>query len=132
MGLIRTSCVFGAIVFALPVPDSMIHAGITDQPSPIMAAAKETFTDVKSFCAQQSDVCSSADYLAGRIQAKATYSMKLIFDWANEALATQHAVLPLDEAAADMIQTGSTAASVQLTISDLVAGWRGSIFPDKG
>lgn len=136
MGIIRMSCVFGAIMFALPMPATLLQASNASYSSswPIMSVATESFKDMKSFCAAQETICSSADYVAGRIHDRASYGVQVIFDWANESLATQHAFLPRDEAAADMIETGSVTATgaVVLTISDLVAGWRGSIFPDKG
>jgi Family of unknown function (DUF5330) len=131
MSLTRTSLVVGAIVFALPLPSTAPQTASNAHPRDwhVMAVASENFTDLKTFCLRQPNVCSTADSIAARLEAKALFGLQLLTDWAEEATMPRTAVLANEQAEADPMTTGST---VPLTISDLVTGWRGSILPGEG
>ena len=44
--------------------------------------------DAGEFCGRQPMVCVTADFIATKLEAKAKYSAKLIYEWANEASST--------------------------------------------
>jgi hypothetical protein len=129
MSLIRTSLVVGAIVLALPLPTGVQHAAKPESWH-LMSAASESFSDVKAFCNQRPEVCTTADKFASQIEAKARFGLTLISTWATEAVLPDYTKLGFDQAKADQIMTGTTAAAVPLTISDLVSGWKGPIYPE--
>ncbi len=126
MSMVRTACAFGAIVFLMPTPP--MQTGVVNtlaQPhSTVMDAANTAFVDMKSFCERRPDVCLTAGYVAGRLEAKAKYSLQLIYEWAEEASGPLISGLPSDQAKADSLTTGPIAAAV--------APLRGSLFPDEG
>jgi hypothetical protein len=113
MGMLRTSLVLGAILFALPSPpvDPAVDGNAaTVSTGTYLAAAFDTVADVKSFCARKPFVCDTAGQLASSVERKAKYSAKLIYEWANESTQDKTAsLLPQDLAFnVDEIQTGST------------------------
>jgi hypothetical protein len=115
MGMLRTTIVLGAILFALPSPPED-PAMRTSAPGPgtlgYVAAATEAFSDVKDFCARRPFVCQTAGHLAAAVERKAKYSAKLIYEWANDATSkSAQSPFPPDLAATDKIQTGSTASA---------------------
>ena len=115
MGMLRTTIVLGAILFALPSPPDDPAAKNADQPGPgtfgYVAAAAEAFSDVKSFCERKPFVCETASHLAYAVERKAKYSAKLIYEWANDATeSSAQAPFPVDLAQADDIKTGSVSA----------------------
>jgi hypothetical protein len=66
--------------------------------------------------------------VAAKLEAKAKYSVRLIYEWANEA-SQDGTALPADRTArADQIVTGSTtlaAGRSTLILEDLIPEWRG-------
>lgn len=106
MGILRTVVVLGAIVAALPAPPDDPAAAKAPGPGTTgyVAAAFETFADVKGFCARQAFACETAGYLAQVVERKARYSAKLIYEWANEATSdAKDSPLPANMALADLI-----------------------------
>lgn len=106
-----------------------------------MAAAAETFSDLRGFCARRPGVCETAGKLAVTMEGKAKYSAKLIYEWANDASQGEprRSVLPPDLAEADPIATGTmngdmAEAGTQstLTLSDLIPEWKAPPKPKKG
>ena len=89
MGILRKAIVAGGLFAVLPMPP---HDGAEQQggqpPSPgtfaYIAAASETYADVSSFCQRQPMACDVGEYIAVTAQAKAKYSAKIIYEWANE------------------------------------------------
>ena len=83
MKIIRTLVIVTAGAFLLPSPPDSQQANITPTPE-LMAAAANAASDVGSFCNRQPAVCSTASNLAGTLEAKARYSIKLLYEWANK------------------------------------------------
>lgn len=87
-----------------------------------VAAAAETFADVRGFCQRNPNVCGTAGAMATAMEGKAKYSAKLIYEWANEA----------KTASADQIQTSSPPAQAAdlkvsqntLIVGDLLPDWK--------
>ena len=106
MGMLKTTIVLGAIFAALPAPPEDPTAKQAPGPGTFgyVAAALETVTDVKGFCARQPFACETAGQIAQVVERKAKYSAKLIYEWANEATAdAKDAPLPPNMALADLI-----------------------------
>ncbi len=91
------------------------------------------FADAASFCNRQPQVCKTAGYVAGKLQAKAKYSVRLIYEWASESNAEPHVSPLANQASADPIETGSIASAEvkpaksgqsNLKIEDLIPPWR--------
>ncbi len=90
MGILRTTLVLGAIFALLPMPPQSAEPGHTEIAEALgtfgyMVAAAEAFSDVKGFCMRKPAVCDAAGHVAVKIEAKAKYSAKLIYEWANDA-----------------------------------------------
>jgi Family of unknown function (DUF5330) len=139
MGLMRKALFGVAVALALPVPPN----GAADQ-TPVspsastmayVSAAADTFADVRAFCSRRPQVCETASVVGNRIEAKAKYGARLIYEWANDASNpnSQNAALRNNEAEADPISTGTfTRGSAQpstsqstLSLQDLIPAWEG-------
>jgi hypothetical protein len=136
MGILRNTLIIGAIALALPTPppaqtpDGSVPPSVS--PFAYFTVASETFADVRAFCLRKPGVCQTLDSIAVHMQAKAKYSAKVIYEWANEAAepAAVKAALPGDLASADPGITGSTGkrrSKIQsqstLRIDDLLPEW---------
>jgi hypothetical protein len=134
MGMLRTLVILGAGLALLPSPpetEGQPQAGPGS--FAYLAAATETFADVRGFCQRNPNVCSTADAFASTVEAKAKYSAKLIYEWANEATSEPHAAgLPGNIAGADPLHTSSQpvkqaplkVSQNTLTVADLVPEWK--------
>ena len=137
--MLRKTIIVVALATALPSPPKV--GG--DQAMPPVAdagmfayvtAAADTFTDMRGFCVRNPDVCVAANSLAGTMEAKAKYSARLIYEWANEAGAAPQAglpPLPLDLAELDDLATGTAKShgivalsQSTLTLQDLLPEWK--------
>jgi Family of unknown function (DUF5330) len=145
MGMLRTTFILGAILFAMPSPPQ--DPATADQAVPMgnvayIAAAADAFGDVRNFCARKPFVCETAGQLASSVERKAKYSAKLIYEWANDATSDPvKAEVPQDIAAmVDAIETGSTVAVAEIQMLEIgpflvpadvdAPQLRGSIRPD--
>jgi Family of unknown function (DUF5330) len=136
MGILRTVIVVSGLAAFIPAPpeDSVqvvTNVAASDIGAGYIQVATGTFSDLAGFCDRQPGVCKTAGYVAYKLERKAKYGVKLIYEWANEAspprsdIATQ----------SDPIVTGSTKlASIQkpkpvsqstLQIEDLIPAWLG-------
>lgn len=144
MRLFRTMLLLTGIAVLMPSPPEAENSGAVllasnaAETAGLVTAASRTVSDVASFCRRQPGVCETAGYVAGKLEAKAKYSIKLIYEWASEANG-EPAVSPYaDQAdAADPIQTGTTLAAggnrqSTLTAADLLPQWREPLPPKKG
>ncbi len=138
--MLRKTLLVVAIAAALPTPpDSGAPAsGIADVPASVFSyvtAAADTVADVRGFCARNASVCVTANSFATGMEAKAKYSARLIYEWANEATssptATELPPLPADLADIDKLATGSAAkgktlavSQSTLTLEDLIPEWQ--------
>ena len=109
MGILRKAFVCGALLLAIPTPPDATSTGGAVPPSAstmaYVSAASDTFADVRGFCGRNPQVCATAGIVASRMEAKAKFGARVIYEWANDASGTppQSASLPKDEAAADPI-----------------------------
>ena len=137
MGILRNTVILGAVVLAMPNPPASERADgvVAENASSFayVAAAAETFADLRAFCERRPGVCQTAGHIAGTMEAKAKYSAKLIYEWANEAGgADAYATsMPPDLAEADPIATGTTGGSKgqmisqsTLKLEDLIPEWK--------
>lgn len=148
MRLIRTILILTGAGVLMPAPpeDLSATAGMaeTDSVSAIemLSSATSAVSDMAGFCARQPGVCTTAAYVAGRLEAKAKYSVKLIYEWASDAgsaAAVPAGTLEADET--DLLQTGSTEVALAddarsrgqstLRLDDLLPAWRGPAQPRK-
>jgi hypothetical protein len=140
MRIIRTIIVLSGIAAFMPSAHEDVN-----QAGPSVASAEasdtgyfevatNTFSDLASFCARQPGVCETAGFVAHKLELKAKYGVRLIYDWANEAN-TPAAVQPEIADGSDPIETGSTKlasgkklpqnSQSTLRLGDLIPVWRG-------
>jgi hypothetical protein len=140
MRIIRTIIVLSGIAAFMPsLPEevnqaapAVVSAEVSD--TGYLEVATNTFSDLASFCARQPGVCETAGFVAHKLELKAKYGVRLIYDWANEA-GTTPAVEPEIANSSDPIVTGSMKlASAKrlpknsqstLRLHDLIPVWRG-------
>jgi len=140
MRIVRTIIVFSGIAAFMPsAPDdvnqaapSVASAEISD--TGYLEVASNTFSDLASFCARQPGVCETAGFVAHKLELKAKYGVRLIYEWANEAN-TPPTVQPELASGSDPIETGTMKlASAKrlpqnsqstLRLHDLIPVWRG-------
>jgi hypothetical protein len=124
MRIIRTLLVVTGGLFLLPSPPEGENVSDTGPAAfELVGSAMRAASDAAAFCDRQPGVCETAGYVALKLEAKAKYGVKLLYEWANEA-GQDGAV----EQTADRIVTGSTtrvASRSTLTITDLIPEWRG-------
>jgi hypothetical protein len=78
------------------------------------------------------DECTAAEYVLGRIEAKARYNLNLLYAWASHP---EEELAPIaNQASSDPLMTGSAtrvaankaeASRNTLRIDDLIPSWRG-------
>ena len=110
MGILRTTLVLGAIIAFMPTPPDLasnteIAKGESPGPFSYVIAAADTFSDVKGFCMRKPAVCETAASMAVNLEARAKYSAKLIYEWANES--TADTSKPAKVPSLDDLKTGS-------------------------
>ena len=140
MRIIRTIIVLSGVAAFMPsAPDDVNQAApsvasIENPDTGYLEVATNTFSDLASFCARQPSVCETAGFVAHKLELKAKYGVRLIYDWASEAN-TPSAVQPEIANGSDPIETGSMKlASAKrlpqnsqstLRLHDLIPVWRG-------
>ena len=138
MKIIRAAIYLGVIAFLLPSPPEQPAAqhapGMAGAaPAPVasngelLAAALGAVDDVSGFCTRQPAVCDTARILLVKLEAKAKYSMRLLYQWAETP---ETPAAPSTEAKlGDPITTSTVAgnqrpASDALQPADLRPKWR--------
>jgi Family of unknown function (DUF5330) len=140
MRIVRTILLLTGGMFLLPSPPESETTVAAQGPATteMIGSAIEAVSDAASFCQRRPGVCHTAGYVAARLEAKAKYSVRLLYEWANEASQDGAAQTPDQTADADRIVTGSTtevaareaaASQSTLTIEDLIPEWRGPTPP---
>jgi hypothetical protein len=140
MRIIRTIIVLAGIAAFIPSPPEDVSRAAPNVASAEVSdtgyfeVATNTFSDLASFCARQPGVCETAGFVAHKLELKAKYGVRLIYDWANEA-STPSAVQPKLANGSDPIETASMKlASTKrmpknsqstLRLEDLLPVWRG-------
>ena len=136
MRIVRTIILLSAIVILMPSPPesvkqdaSLIAANDVSAPE-IFVAATRAASDLGGFCAREPQVCVTASYVAEMLEAKAKYSVRLIYDWANEA-SSSDAAAPEQADGVDHLVTSSTKVAVDepasqntLKVEDRLPAWR--------
>ncbi len=104
----------------------------------MLSSASLAVSDMAGFCGRQPEVCTTAAYLAGKLEAKAKYSIRLLYEWANDSTSIP-AIPPATQQAtkADPLITGTVVAAAEpvaqppaqstLKIEDLLPEWRGPV-----
>jgi hypothetical protein len=145
MRIFRTMMLLTGVTVFMPSPpggDGQIdvqQAGAEISTPGLIGNATMAFADVASFCARQPDVCRTAGYVAGKLEAKAKYSVRLIYEWASESSGQPQASSLGNQAdASDPITTGSTVLAKlndggqsTLRLEDLIPAWRGPVAHKK-
>jgi uncharacterized protein DUF5330 len=140
MRIIRTIIVLSGVAAFMPSAPEDVNqaapsvASAENSDTGYLEVATNTFSDLASFCARQPGVCETAGFVAHKLELKAKYGVRLIYDWASEA-STSSAVQPEIADASDPIETGSMKlASAKklpknsqstLRLNDLIPVWRG-------
>jgi Family of unknown function (DUF5330) len=149
MRIIKTGLFLTALAALAPSPPESEVASLVRQggqgPSgfQMVSAAGQAFGDVSGFCARQPGVCETAQYVAVRLEAKAKYSVRLLYNWANEASSGPGGMSsPAQANGSDSIATGSTIKLASsdapqfsqntLKLEDLIPQWRGPTPVKKG
>ena len=143
MRLFRTLFLLtGVTVFMPSPPEDSARQPMTveaAQAAPgLMSSATMAIADVAGFCGRQPGVCETAGYVADRLEAKAKYNVRLIYEWAAESSGEQQlSPLPDQAEASDPLATGSADMIVAdaspppsqstLRIDDIIPEWRGPV-----
>jgi Family of unknown function (DUF5330) len=145
MKIFRTIILLSGLAVFMPSPPeneaTPQSAAFDDAKSSLalLSAATNAVSDLGSFCARQENVCETAQYVAHRLEVKAKYSAKLLYEWANEATVEKQVGLVKNTAMkTDPLQTsGFTVAEMTdasqsqstLRLEDIIPTWRGPILP---
>jgi hypothetical protein len=140
MRIVRTIIVLSGIAAFMPSAPEDVNqaapsvASAETSDTGYLEIASNTFSDLASFCARQPGVCETAGFVAHKLELKAKYGVRLIYDWANEANTTP-AVQPEIAKGSDPIETGSMklasakrlpqTSQSTLRLGDLIPVWRG-------
>jgi hypothetical protein len=140
MRIVRTIIVLTGIAAFMPSPPEVVTQAAPNLASTeasdtgYFEVATNAFSDLAAFCARQPGVCETAGFVAHKLELKAKYGVRLIYDWANEANTTP-AVQPEVANGSDPIETGSMklasakrlpqTSQSTLRLDDLIPVWRG-------
>ena len=100
----------------------------------MVSAAVSAADDLSGFCSRQPQACETAHAVLARLEAKARYSFRLLYEWALQPEAEPRPAGAPPDVRADPMPTGSltqiAAAGVAesqstLTLEDLIPEWRG-------
>jgi hypothetical protein len=144
MRLIRTIVVLSGLAAIIPSPPEEASltadnaAGATASDNGYFEVATNTFSDLAAFCGRQPGVCETAGFVAHKLELKAKYGVRLIYEWANEANTVPSAALRPETAQSDdPIMTGSTNVAEAkpsskptqstLRLEDMIPVWRGPV-----
>ena len=146
MRIFRTILVLTGITVFIPSPPddaSQPAQGIADAKQTdtgYFDVASNTFSDLAAFCERQPGVCETAGFVAHKLELKAKYGVRLIYDWANEANTPPTSALQSNIArGSDPIETGSMklasakktspVSQSTLRLGDLIPVWRAPVSP---
>lgn len=147
MGILRY-VVLGAIGFVL-LPTPPVEQSSAGASTPVAAlethellsAAIGTVADVATFCARQPQTCEAMSSVAAVAEAKAKYSFKLAYEWAN-AIKTEQPAQPvvgdgipglLDQGQQQSpSEAGSTTILKQSLVDPVVTGSTYEVAADEG
>jgi hypothetical protein len=112
----------------------MIAANEVSAPELFFAATRAA-SDFGGFCGREPQVCQTAAYVASMLEAKAKYSVKLIYNWANEGsgdTAPQQADVDEIVTSSTRVAEGDSRSQNTLTLKDKILPWRKPTIGVKG
>ena len=144
MRLIRMVLILTGAAVLMPAPPEELSAKTAGMESTqisaveMLSSATSTFSDVAGFCSRQPGACQTAAYVAAHLQAKAKYSVRLVYEWATQDKQPDgRAIVPVQVDNTDDLQTGSNitvlaksdppAGQSTLRLDDLIPVWRGPL-----
>ena len=131
MGVIRTSMLVLAVAVMLPSPPENRQAG-----TQLVHSAIRAMSHLGGFCTGEGG-CTTAEYVLGRIEAKARYNLNLLYAWASHPaeeiapLANQASADPLTTCSATRLAKAGASQNT-LRIDDLIPSWRGPRGSNRG
>lgn len=133
MGITRIMVVGLAALMLAPMPPEDATVAASGQPAAqlqthqLVSVAVGTFTDASSFCERQPLTCKAMSDVASIAQAKAKYSIRLAYEWANGAATNSDAaqpaansVLPVSDTYIEMHEIPGPDAADERSISDIL------------
>lgn len=128
MKIIRTLLLVSVGAFLLPSPpDSELKLAASPA---LVSAAMNAAGDVGGFCDRQPGVCSTAVSLAGTLEAKARYSIKLLYEWANGPQKVTG--LPVPAPGPAMLMLADADSQNTLRLEDIIPEWRDPLAIRRG
>ena len=131
MGALRTTMLVLAVAVMLPSPPENRHTG-----TQLVHSAIRAMSNLGVICTGEGE-CTTAEYVLGRIEAKARYNLNLLYAWASNPEADFDPLA--NQASADPLMTGSAtrlaahkASQNTLRIDDLIPSWRGPSGSNRG
>jgi hypothetical protein len=135
MRVLRAIFFLGTIAILMPSPPEQAQRGslmssVNQVTAPqFIHAASRTVSDVGEFCGRQAMVCETAGFIASKLEAKAKYGVKLIYEWANEASGSPGAGQAFEESLSTASLTHVAADATlksqnTLRVEDLIPVWR--------
>ena len=132
MRILRTIFCLAVVTVLMPTPPEEMGGGKNKSAatSELLSAAVNTVADVHGFCSRQASVCDTANLVAVGLEAKAKYSVRLIYEWANESRGT---TVPDQAFESDRLPTASfeqvagysdESSQNTLRLDDLIPDWR--------
>jgi Family of unknown function (DUF5330) len=142
MRILRTIFVLSGITVFMPSPPEGLDQatqGLADakvSETGYFEVATNTFSDLAAFCERQPGVCVTAGFVAHKLELKAKYGVRLIYEWANEASTVPAAAVQpeiakqVDPFVTGTIQLASTKPRAKISqstlhLDDLIPVWRG-------
>jgi hypothetical protein len=140
MRIVRTLIVLTGIAAFMPTPPEDVSqaqsqvASVEAPDSSYIEVATSTFSDLASFCARQPGVCETAGFVAHKLELKAKYGARLIYEWASEASSTPSTEQPDLAMGSDPIETATIKLAAAkrlpnnsqstLRLDDIIPVWR--------
>jgi hypothetical protein len=135
MGILRTAVVLCGLAAFIPSPpedSGQMAAGPAgvELGDGYIQVAMGTFSDLASFCERQPGVCKTAGYVAYKLERKAKYGVRMIYEWANEAAPAAPTLAESDPMTTSSTKTAaaqpaSFVSQSTLRIDDLIPAWLG-------
>lgn len=142
MKIIRTSIMLCGLAVVLPNPPEDAGARLNVSPSSLemASAAASAVNDARGFCGREPRVCETTRFIAQRLEVKAKYAARLVYEWASDdkdKATPAPRRKPAQQAKADPLITGSAPATAKparrsqntLHIEDLIPEWRSPLQP---
>ncbi len=132
MRILRTIFCLAVVTVLMPTPPEDMGGGNHKSAATgeLLSAAVNTVADVNGFCSRQASVCDTANLVAVGLEAKAKYSVRLIYEWANES---RGGTVPDQAFETDRLPTASVeqvagysdeSSQNTLRVDDLIPDWR--------